>query len=270
MAKTKRPTAWEKEWALLQKREQTYLSKHAQYKQPKLNQLLEGKVPPKLQDTLDLAFTKAFGLIFEKGTPLLERTLSTSEISKRYQENQFSADLRQDRKSLRAFSRRSGQAEALNLTISGVEGVVLGALGVGIPDIPVFTGVMLRSLYEMAGHFGFPYDTAQERYFQLLLIQGALSYGDELLECDQALNRFIEAPSLPVSFDLSSQISKTAQALSRQLLYMKFLQGIPIVGVAGGAYDMVCLNQIQRFAKLKYQRRLLLQQKVRTQRQSQT
>ena len=97
-----------------------------------------------------------------------------------------------------------------------------------------------------------------------------MSYGDELLECDQALNRFIEAPSLPVSFDLSRQISKTAQALSRQLLYMKFLQGIPIVGVAGGAYDMVCLNQIQRFAKLKYQRRLLLQQKVRTQRQSQT
>lgn len=263
MANRKKPTAWEKEWAALQKREQNYLSQQAEYKPPKLNQLLEGKVPPKLQDTLNRAFVKAFALMFEKGTSVLERTIPISEISKQYQENQFSADLRRDRRSLRAFSRRSGKAAAVNLTLSGVEGVVLGALGVGIPDIPVFTGVMLRSLYEMAGHFGFSYRSAQEQYFQLLLIQGAFSYGDELLACDQALNRFIDSPSLPDGFDLTAQITKTAQTLSQQLLYMKFLQGIPIVGVAGGTYDAVCLHRIQRFATLKYQRRLLLQQKAR-------
>ena len=267
MTNRQKLTPWEKEWAALQKREQTYLARQSEYKSPRLKQLLEGKVPPKLQNTLNTAFVKAFALMFEKGSPLLERTIPTSEISKQYQENQFSAALRRDRKSLRAFSRRSGKAEAIHLTLSGVEGIVFGALGVGIPDIPVFTGVMLRSLYEMAGHFGFPYNTPQEQYFQLLLIQGAFSYGEELLACNRELNRFIDTPALPDQFDRSDQINKTAQLLSQQLLYMKFLQGIPIVGVAGGAYDAVCLNRVQRFAKLKYQRRLLLNQKASTQRQ---
>ena len=268
MTNRKKLSPWEKEWAALQKREENYLARQAEYKSPRLNQMLEGKVPPNLQNTLNTAFVKAFALMFEKGSPLLERTIPTSEISKQYQENQFSADLRRDRRSLRSFSRRSGTAEAIHLTLSGVEGIVLGALGVGIPDIPVFTGVMLRSLYEMAGHFGFPYTTPQEQYFQLLLIQGAFSYGDDLLACDRELNRFIHSPGLPEGFDRSAQINKTARLLSQQLLYMKFLQGIPLVGVAGGAYDVVCLNRVQRFAKLKYQRRLLLKQKARTAGQS--
>lgn len=261
MATKKKSTPWEKEWAALKKREKAYLSKHMEHKSPKLNQLLEGKVPPKLQDTLNAAFVKSFALIFEKGTPLLARTIPAAEISRQYQENRFSAQLRRDRKSLQAFSRRSGKAEAINLTLSGVEGVVLGALGVGIPDIPVFTAMMLRSLYEMAGHFGFPCDSPREQYFQLLLIQGAFSYGEELLSCDRELNRFMEAPVLPDGFDRSAQITKAAQPLSQQLLYMKFLQGIPVVGAAGGAYDVVCLHRVQRYAKLKYQRRLLLEHK---------
>jgi len=259
----KRLTPWEKEWAALLKQEQRYLTRHAQYKQPMLNRLLEGKVPPKLQDTLDAAFIKAFTLVFEKGAPVLERTFSPAEVSKTYQENQFSADLRQDRRSLRTFSRRAGRSGAVNLTLSGVEGVVLGALGVGIPDIPVFTGMVLRSLYEMAGHFGFPYDTPQEQYFQLLLIRGALSYGDELRDVNQTLDAFLLSPSIPADFDRNIPIRAAAQALSRQLLYMKFLQGIPVVGVAGGAYDVVCLNRIQQFARMKYQRRMLLRQKDR-------
>jgi len=263
MRRQKRPTPWEKEWSALVRQEQRYLTGHAQYKQPMLNRLLEGKVPPKLQDTLDAAFVKAFTLVFEKGTPLLERTFSPKEVSRQYQENQFSADLRGDRRSLRTFSRRAGRSGAVNLTLSGVEGVVLGALGVGIPDIPVFTGMVLRSLYEMAGHFGFPYDTPEEQYFQLLLIQGALSYGDELLACNQTLDSFLTSPSLPPDFDRRVPIRAAAQALSRQLLYMIFLQGIPVVGMAGGAYDVVCLNRIQQYARLKYRRRLLLRQKDR-------
>ena len=96
----------------------------------------------------------------------------------------------------------------------------------------------------------------------LKLIQGALSYGKELELCDHALNLFIDTPALPIHYDLNMQITLTAQALSQQLLYMKFLQGIPLVGVAGGAYDMVCLHRVQQFARLKYQRRLLLAHRV--------
>ena len=38
---------------------------------------------------------------------------------------------------------------------------------------------------------------------------------------------------------------------------MKFLQGLPVVGVVGGAYDVVYMKQINKFAELKYRRRLL-------------
>lgn len=260
MTRRKKQTDWEKEWNLLRKKEENWLKSNRQPKQPILNQILEGKIPPKLQETLELAFRKAFGLVFDKGTGLLERTFSPEELQKQQQIDQFSARLRQDRRSLKAFSRRSGRAGTVNLALSGVEGIALGALGVGVPDIPVFTGMMLRSLYEMSCHFGFPYDTPEERYFLLKLIEGAMSWGKELDVCDHAINHFIDHPGTPEHYDQELQLTATAQALSRQLLYMKFLQGIPLVGVAGGAYDVVCLNRIQQFARMKYQRRLLLSQ----------
>ena len=54
---------------------------------------------------------------------------------------------------------------------------------------------------------------------------------------------------------LREQISRTSRMLSRELLYMKFLQGIPVVGAVGGAYDAIYMKQIAVYAKLKYQKR---------------
>ncbi|MBQ8597143.1 MAG: EcsC family protein, partial [Lachnospiraceae bacterium] len=42
---------------------------------------------------------------------------------------------------------------------------------------------------------------------------------------------------------------------SKELLYMKFLQGIPIVGAAGGAYDVIYMKQVVKYAEMKYRRR---------------
>lgn len=42
---------------------------------------------------------------------------------------------------------------------------------------------------------------------------------------------------------------------------MKFLQGIPLVGVVGGVYDMVYLKQITEYANLKYKKRFLAKKK---------
>ena len=261
--KAKRPTPWEKEWAGMEMRQARFLTRYAQYTPSALDRMLEGKVPPKLQSTLESAFSKAFSLVFRKGTPLLERTFSSEETARRYQEDQFSADLRGDRRSLRAFSRRSALSGAADLTLSGVEGVVLGTLGVGIPDIPVFTALLLRSLYTMAGQFGFPHNTPEERYFHLLVIRAALSWGDELTHWNRIIDLWCQSPALPEGLDWEKEISLTARALSSQLLYTKFLQGIPIVGIAGGTSDVVCLARVRRYAGLKYRRRMLLRQKAR-------
>jgi hypothetical protein len=47
--------------------------------------------------------------------------------------------------------------------------------------------------------------------------------------------------------------------MSDEMLYMKFLQGMPIIGVVGGAYDAVYTRNLATYANLKYRRRFLLQ-----------
>ena len=56
----------------------------------------------------------------------------------------------------------------------------------------------------------------------------------------------------------SEQIKSTSDALAKELLYLKFVQGIPIVGVIGGLSDMVYQKKISDYAALKYKRRFLL------------
>lgn len=46
--------------------------------------------------------------------------------------------------------------------------------------------------------------------------------------------------------------SRAASLLANRLLVMKFVQGIPIPGVAGGISDALCLEQVQRYAGLNY------------------
>ena len=57
--------------------------------------------------------------------------------------------------------------------------------------------------------------------------------------------------------DKEVQLENTANALSKEMLYTKFLQGQMIVGVAGGIFNPVYLNRISDYAVLKYRRRFL-------------
>ena len=68
MALFQKKTPLEKEWEKLMKEERKFLLSRAEKKDSLLNQKLEQFVPDKLQETLDTAFAKAFGLIFYKGT----------------------------------------------------------------------------------------------------------------------------------------------------------------------------------------------------------
>lgn len=247
----------EKEWIKLQKQEQIYMQKRIEKKDSRLNQFLEQKVPLGMQKTLDTAFSKAFYLIFEKGTGVIEKTYKKEELEKTYQINEFAAQLRNNRKSLKSFSQKASGAGNLNTLLSGVSGIGLGVLGIGIPDIVIFTSLMLKSIYEIALHFGFDYEKEEEKQFILLLIRGAVSYGEELHEVNDELNYFIETGHYTRVGILNDHINEAAEGLSKELLYMKFLQGIPIVGAAGGAYDVIYMKKIVKYAELKYRRRFI-------------
>ena len=256
-----RKRALDIEWEKLQKREKRFLSARENQKESLINQKLEEKVPIKLQETLDKAFAKAFGLIFEKGTGVIEKTFRPEEMKKDFKIKEFTNEVRQTRKSLKAFGKKAEATGNINLAVSGLAGVGMGILGVGIPDIPVFTGLIMKSIYEIALSYGFSYDTKEERRFILLLILGAVSCGEEMLVVDEQIEQYIESEFLPYNYDESVQIERTAAGLSKELLYMKFLQGIPVVGAVGGIYDAVYMKRITEYANIKYKKRFLIKRK---------
>lgn len=255
----KRPPQ-QKEWEKLLEQEEQFLKKRMVKKENLLNQKLEEKIPAGLQNTLHGGFAKAFSLIFEKGTGIIEKTYQKEKLEQDTKVRQYAAWVRRDEKSLKSFSKAAQNTGAKNLLFSGASGVGLGLLGIGLPDIPIFTGMILKNIYEIALHYGYGYETDEEKYFILQIIEGAFSYGGELMEVDGKLNRFAECSMVPPDYEEKAQIGKTAEALSRELLYMKFLQGIPLVGAVGGAYDAIYMSRITEYAKLKYQHRFLLDQ----------
>jgi hypothetical protein len=248
---------WQKEWNYVLRQEYDFLRKGRFKKDSALNRFLSTKVPEGLQNTLDTAFAKAFDMIFQKGTAFIEKTYDKEGIETQYKINEYSASLRNDRNSLHLFSKKAANSGNKNLLFSGVEGIGLGALGIGLPDIPLFTAMLLKSVYEVALHFGYSYESEEEKYFILKIIQGALAHGKELDLYNNQLNDYIENNELPDGYDQAAQIRASAETMSSELLYMKFLQGVPVVGAVGGAYDVVYMQKVQKYARLKYHRRFL-------------
>ena len=254
-----RQNRWEKEWMALEKKEARYLMRRREEKTSSaLQQKLEEKIPEKLEETLNTAFIKAFDLVFEKGTGLIEKTYNKDQQKTDYQVREYAAGLKESRKTVKAFGRQSQGTRMKNLMISGVEGVGLGLLGIGLPDIPLFTAVILKSVYEIALSYGFEYESEKEQWFILKMIETALKKGEELERNNSLLNAWIDQNGIGETVKGRKEQSKeTAAALAEALLYMKFLQGIPVVGVAGGAADTVYLKKITYYAELKYKRRFL-------------
>lgn len=96
----------------------------------------------------------------------------------------------------------------------------------------------------------------QEQIFILKIIETALAHEKELVEGNVELNSWLKSPA---EFEISKeeQMKRTSMALSEELLYLKFVQGAPVVGVVGGVSDVVYQKKITDFAELKYRRRFL-------------
>ncbi len=248
----------EKELKSLIAKEYRLLAKRRNKKESAINKLLADKIPEKLQGTINAAFSKAFSLIFDKGTPIIEMTYKKDELEKDFQIDLYSARIRGTKKSLKKLSNKADIAGGINLAVSGAAGISMGLLGMGLPDIPVFTATILRCVYEIAIHYGFGYETEEEKYFILLLIEGSVSYGSHLDTVNKRIDDFIRNPELPANYRRNQQIQNTSNMLSTELLYMKFLQGVPIVGVVGGAFDIKYMNSISLYSRMKYKKRFLM------------
>lgn len=209
-----------------------------------LESLLSKYVPDKLEATLDTAFNEAFKLIFARGTGVISKTFNEEKLRKS-QGTDFEAQ----------------KLWAKDMLLTGLEGAGLGLAGVGLPDIPVFTAMLLRTVYQTALSYQFEYKTKTEQMFILRLIEAALTRGKAAEQLSEDLDEFmreIDEDDVRYYGSMNDQIARTSKALSDETLYLKFVQTIPVVGVAGGLSNPIYLNKVKNYADVKYRKRRLL------------
>lgn len=219
------------------------LEKNRYSKGLSLESILNNYMPDSLEKTLDAAFREAFRLIFDKGTGVIGMTFNERKLRK---------------SGGSAFE--SQKRRTTDLLLTGVEGTGLGLIGVGLPDIAIFTGMLLRTVYQAAASNGFGYKSKTEQYFILNLIEAALTRGKDAEERSSAVDelmRKIDTEDFHYYGSLNEQIEKTSKALSDETLYLKFVQTVPIVGIAGGLSNPIYVNKVGNYADVKYRKRRL-------------
>lgn len=224
---------------------------------------IENKIPEKLRETLYKAFYKSFQLIFEKGSNYIEKTYNREDMKLEHDLNDIAINRKPSRKYLKRMDRQGNKSKLINSSIATLEGGVLGVLGIGIPDIPLIISLIIRQLHEISLSYGYDYKNDEERIYILKLICGALSDGSSQIQFNKEVDELggqIDN-NIVNNTSLEEQIKNTSNVLADHLLLGKFIQGIPIIGVVGGAVNNRIISRIGKYGKIKYKKRYLLSKK---------
>lgn len=221
---------------------------------------LDEKIPQKVKDTLDAAFYNGFKLVLAKGTKYIEKLYDKEKIQLDHDIKNYAVEKAGNKKSIKNLDALSNKSSLINLGISTIEGGGLGLLGIGLPDIPLFITVILKTVYEISLSYGFDYEKAEEQVYVLNLICGALTTGEEQRGFNANLERLALdiQNGVTVTGDLDTEIRKSSKVLSKAMVNSKFIQGLPMIGVVGGVANFAVINKISRFSKVKYKKRYLV------------
>ena len=256
----RRVSAITKELQLVLRQEERRKAAAAKARPVRWKQELEQKLPEKVYDGLQSAFGKAFSLVFRKGGAILEKSYRKDERLADHRVGDYVLRHQGKRAELRRMRRSASRSNLTNMTITTVEGVGLDALGIGIPDIVIFITMLLRGVYETSMSYGYQYDTPAEQLLILRMLEASLTPGDEGELRDNAVDRMlVHMPAVVAQSELEEQITKTASAFAVDMLLLKFIQGLPVVGLLGGAANPVYYRKVMRYVELKYRKRYLWQ-----------
>lgn len=248
--------ALEKEWAAILKKEEKLRKKATKQKNNEWKDGLEEKIPEKVRDGLEKAFIKAFELVFEKGTSVIEKSYQKEELSHEHKIHDYAIKERGAGKDFLAFKNMVRKSELVNTAATFAEGVGLGVLGIGLPDIVLFVGMLFRGIYQVAVRYGFDYENDLEKIFILKLMETSLKKGEEWEKGDDEIEIFMQNVVTEYSTeDLKKQMEKTAEAFAMDMLVMKFIQSLPLVGIVGGMSNPYYYRKIMDYAEVKYRKR---------------
>ena len=174
-----------------------------------------------------------------------------------FQVNDFRIDKKPTKRSLRKMEAAGKKSKLLNSAITTVEGIGLGVLGIGIPDIPVFLSMLLKGMYETAASYGYDYNKKEEQILILRMIVAGLSDGMEKRKADRLVEEWLGFIPVTEVLSFEEEVKRASVALSDAMLMAKFIQGLPVVGAAGGMSNPVVYQKISQYAALKYKKRYL-------------
>lgn len=252
--------ACEKELKYIQKQERK-LQKQALASEKTWKKAIEDVIPEKIYVNLRAGFATAFTIIFDKGLEVIEKTYNRENLIKDFEKNDVAVDKLQSRRELRRFRKDVESSKRWKSLVTTAEGVGLGALGIGLPDIILFIGFLLQSIYEVALKYGYDYNKPEERMLILKMMSAAIQKGEKWLTADFEVEDILRAQPIPKDDEIREQIGKTADDFALDMMVLKFIQGLPVVGVVGGLSNPVYYSKIMEYVRLKYHKRYLLNKK---------
>lgn len=241
--------------------EEQKLRKQAQTVKP-LNwkKALEEKIPQKVYTGLESTFATAFSLVFQHGRKLIEMTYQKENLKQEYILRDQAVRTEASRRDFQQMQKNVSKAGLKNMAVTTAEGVALGALGVGLPDIVLFLATVLKGIYETALYYGFEYESSKEQYWILKMMAASLQTGRQWLREDSQVDALLNGAGEVTPEELAVQIQKTASVFAVDMLVLKFIQGMPVVGLLGGAANPLYYRKVLDYVRRKYRKRYLLQQ----------
>lgn len=255
----KQVSALNKEFMSIQRKEDRLMAAALRARRPGWKQALEKKVPEKVYAGLNSAFAKGFSLVFQHGRKIIEKTYKKDSIAQTHTAISDGFQNSGKRKELKQLHKSAGKANTVNIAMTTAEGIGLGALGIGMPDIVLFLSTVLRGIYETALHYGFDYESRFEQMLILKMMSASLSTGEDWFRRNKEINDWILKGGREITEEeFQLQIRDTAAVFAVDMLLLKFIQGLPVVGLLGGAANPVYYQKIMQFVQLKYKRRYLI------------
>ena len=251
----------QKELLRVERQEQVLRREALRAKPPAWKAALEQKVPEKIRTGLESGFRKGFTIVFTSGRPIIEKSYRKEELKANHAVHDYAMQMKGGRKEWRQLRREAKQANWLNLAATTAEGMGLGVLGIGLPDIILFLGMLLRGIYETALQYGFDYEDRWEQLLILKMMTTALSTGEEWEYHHSKLEALLKEEVQQVSEQaFADQIDQTASVFAVELMALKFIQGLPVVGVVGGAANPVYYARVLKYVRCQYEKRYLQKQ----------
>lgn len=247
------------ELSAVKKQEKKLTARAQRENKPTWKAELQKKVPKKVYNGLESAFCKGFELLFSQGTGLIEKSYNREEIQKDQAIRDFAVRIKGGKKELRQMHKSAKKTDFRNLAVTTAEGVGLGALGIGMPDVVLFLSTVLKGVYETALNYGYDYSASRERLLILKLLAASISNGELFVQLDREVEELLQISDCAVTEEeLQAQIRETASVFALDMLVLKFIQGMPVIGIVGGLSNPVYYRKIMRYVQLKYRKRYLM------------